>query len=125
MTTAESAEPLPVPGGQVPDDGPAPQVPAAQTLATKYQAGRKYVGTTMAAVTLAAAAVLGAPGLAGGPASNLQSASIIGSPPNSASSRIAGVQEDVARAVALQQLTPEQAVFLEKQLAKRILPEST
>ena len=88
--------------------------------ATRKRVAKKTVGTTMAAVTLAGAAVLAGPGLAGASASGADPASIIGSPPNSASSRIAGVQEDLARAVALHQVTAEQAAFLQRQLVKRI-----
>lgn len=78
------------------------------------------VGTAVAAATLAAVAVLSGPGLAGGTSTVMDPASIIASPPNSQSSRIAGVHEDLARAVALQQVTPEQASFLENQLVRRI-----
>lgn len=88
--------------------------------------GRKTVGTAVAAVTLAAVTVLSGSGLIGGSTLGLESASIIGSPPNSVSSRIAGVHEDMARAVELAQVTPEQARFLEKQLIRHIQgdPES-
>lgn len=82
--------------------------------------GKKGVGSAAAAVTLAAVTVLSASGLMGAPAAGLDSASIVGSPPNSTSSRIAGVQDDVARAVQLQQITPAQAAFLEQQLVRRI-----
>lgn len=82
--------------------------------------GKKTVGSAAAAVTLAAVTVLSATGLMGAPSTGLDSASIISSPPNSASSRIAGVKEDMARAVALQQITPEQAAFLERQLVQQI-----
>lgn len=82
--------------------------------------GRKTVGTAVTALTLAAVTVLSGSGLIGGSALALESASIIGSPPNSVSSRIAGVHEDMARAVELQQVTQEQASFLEKQLIRRI-----
>ncbi|WP_425859821.1 hypothetical protein [Arthrobacter sp. TWP1-1] len=95
-------------------------IPATRKRVGKKRVAKKTVGTTMAAVTLAAAAVLAGPGLAGASASTLDPASIIGSPPNSASSRIAGVQEDLARAVALHQVTAEQAAFLQRQLVKRI-----
>ncbi|ALV46435.1 hypothetical protein MB46_14020 [Arthrobacter alpinus] len=88
--------------------------------ATRSRVAKKTVGTTMAAVTLAAAAVLAGPGIAGASASSLDPDSIIGSPPNSVSSRIAGVQEDLDRAVALHQVTAEQAAFLQRQLVKRI-----
>ena len=91
---------------------------------TRKRVGKRTVGTAMAAVTLAAAAVLAGPGLAGASASTLEPGSIIGSPPNSASSRIAGVQEDLARAVALHQVTAEQAEFLQRQLVKRIQAEA-
>ncbi|MHA7306201.1 hypothetical protein ACX80E_13300 [Arthrobacter sp. TMN-49] len=74
----------------------------------------------MAAATLAAVTVLSGPALAGAAASGANSGSIISSPPNSASSRIAGVHEDMVRAVKLGQITSEQAAFLEKQLVKRI-----
>ena len=100
-----------------PPDGGAP---AHGGTNSRHRHGRKSLGTTMAAVTLAAVTVLGGPALMGGSAASLDSGSIIGSPPNSASSRIAGVQNDMARAVALQQITPEQAAFLENQLVKRI-----
>ncbi|WP_269938479.1 hypothetical protein [Arthrobacter sp. HY1533] len=89
-------------------------------IGTGPKVARKSVATTMAAVTLAAAAVLGAPGLVGGSAPTLDPASIIASPPNSTEQRIAGVHEDMARAVALQQVTAEQAAFLERQLVRRI-----
>jgi hypothetical protein len=95
-------------------------IPATRKRVGKKRVAKKTVGTTMAAVTLAAAAVLAGPGLAGASASTLDPASIIGSPPNSASTRIAGVQEDLARAVALHQVTAEQAAFLQRQLVKRI-----
>ena len=82
--------------------------------------GRKAVGTAVAVATLAAVTALSGPGLVGGSAASLDPGSIISSPPNSASSRIAGVHSDMLRAVALQQVTPEQAAFLENQLVKRI-----
>ncbi len=82
--------------------------------------GRKTVGTAMAVATLAAVTALSGPGLVGGSAASLDPGSIISSPPNSASSRIAGVHDDMLRAVALRQITPEQAAFLENQLVKRI-----
>ncbi|MET4003289.1 MULTISPECIES: hypothetical protein [Arthrobacter] len=93
----------------------------AHRSGTKPAAGRKKtVGTAVAAVTLAAVTVLSGPALVGGSMAAFEPGSIIGSPPNSASSRIAGVHEDMARAVQLQQLTPEQAAFMESQLVKRI-----
>ncbi len=94
---------------------------AAQVAAAKpLNHGKKTVGSAAAAVTLAAVTVLSASGFMGASATGLESASIVGSPPNSASARIAGVQEDMARAVQLQQITPEQAAFLEQQLVRRI-----
>ena len=87
---------------------------------TGPKVAKKTVATTMAAVTLAAAAVLGAPGLVSGSAPTLDPASIIASPPNSTASRIAGVHEDMARAVELQQITAQQAAFLEEQLVRRM-----
>lgn len=93
---------------------------AAQGPGTKHKAGRITVGTAVAAVTLAAVTVLSGPGVVGGSASSLAAGSIIGSPANSVSSRISGVHEDMARAVQLQQITPEQAAFLENQLVRRI-----
>ncbi|MDO5753912.1 hypothetical protein [Arthrobacter sp.] len=114
MTMAESTgiagTELATPGGVLPFGG----------TNSRHRRKRKTVGTAMAAVTLAAVTVLGGPAVVGGMAGSLDSGSIIGSPPNSASSRIAGVQNDMARAVALQQITPEQAAFLENQLVKRI-----
>ncbi len=90
----------------------------ASTVAANIRNGKKAVGSAVAAVTLAAVTVLGVSGMTGGV--GLDAASIITSPPNSASSRIAGVREDMARAVQLQQITPEQAAFLERQLVRRI-----
>lgn len=117
MTTDESAAPTPATDlNTILDGGPGKLPPAS----TRHKAGKKTVGTAMAAVTLAAVTVLGGPVLVGGTASGLDPASIIGSPPNSVSSRIAGVHEDMARAVQLQQITAEQAAFLENQLVKRI-----
>ncbi|GAA4658499.1 hypothetical protein [Arthrobacter cryoconiti] len=72
------------------------------------------VGTAVAAATLAAVAVLS------GPIYSADAVSILAAPANSVQSRIAGVQQDMARAVALQQVTPEQAAFLEGQLVRRI-----
>ncbi|MDJ0316953.1 hypothetical protein [Arthrobacter antibioticus] len=98
-----------------------PTAPTPATEAnTRSRNSKKTVGTAIAAVTLVAATVLGGPGLIGGTAAGLDPASIIGSPTNSVSSRLAGVHEDMARAVQLKQVTPEQASFLENQLVKRI-----
>lgn len=105
-------------------DDSNPAIPAVSTAATistgRGVAGRKAVGAAVAAVTLAAVTVLSGPGLVGGTATGLEPGSIISSPPNSASSRIAGIHEDMARAVKLQQITTEQAAFLENELVKRI-----
>lgn len=94
--------------------------PLPAAAAAPLNHGRKSVGSAAAAVTLAAVTVLSASGFMGASAAGLDSASIVASPPNSASSRIAGVQEDMARAVQLQQITPQQAAFLEQQLVRRI-----
>lgn len=103
---------------------PASSSPASSSAVTlpvrRGAVGRKSVGAAVAAVTLAAVTVLSGPGLVSGSAHGLEPGSIITSPPNSASSRIAGVHEDMARAVRLQQLTTEQAAFLENELVKRI-----
>ena len=101
---------------------PEPAAPTAQLPPVRKanNARKATVGSTAAAVTLAAVTVLSVSGLVGAPSSGLDSAGIISSPPGSVSSRIAGVQEDMARAVQLQQITPEQAAFLEKQLIRRI-----
>lgn len=64
---------------------------------------------TTAVTTVAAAAV---------------AASIILSPAAAASSRMDGVQADLARAVQLNQITPEQAAKFEAKLAGRILGEA-
>lgn len=107
-----------------PDNEPLPPVAARNVGSAKARPAKKTVGaavgTAVAAATLAAVTVLSGPALAGASASGLNSGSIISSPPNSASSRIAGVHEDMARAVKLGQITPEQASFLENQLVKRI-----
>ncbi|MGO4383230.1 hypothetical protein [Specibacter sp. RAF43] len=91
---------------------PAPATAAPAPLpvgGAKSRPGVKAsVGTAVAAATLAAVTVLSAPGTAPAPASA------------SVTSRIAGVQEDMARAVALRQVTAEQAAFLENQLVRRI-----
>lgn len=114
------------------DEGPVPppvadaetgKAASSRPADARHKPGRKTVGTAVAAVTLAAVTVLSGPALAGGSSSNFEPGSIIASPPNSASSRIAGVQEDMARAVELQQVTAEQAAFLESQLVKRIQRE--
>lgn len=88
---------------------------AQARVAAKARPGVKAAVTTaVATAALVAAAVLAGPVVSPDPVS------ILASPTNSASSRIAGVQQDMARAVALQQVTPEQAAFLEGQLVKRI-----
>ncbi len=66
-------------------------------------------GIAAAATTVAAAAL---------------ASSIIFSPAADASSRMNGVQTDLARAVALNQVTTEQAERFEAQLAGRILGEA-
>ena len=80
----------------------------------------KTVGTAVSAVTLAAVTVLSGSGLMGGSALGVDPAGVVGAPPNSVTSRIAGVHDDLARAVELQQVTPEQASFVERQLIRRI-----
>lgn len=75
------------------------------------QTVKTTVTTAVAAATLAAVTAFSAPAL---------HASILSSPANSAQQRIAGVQADMARAVELKQLSPEQAKFLENQLVQRI-----
>lgn len=126
MTTDGSAAPTPAtePWTAREETPVTPPAVSALTASTRHKAGKKTVGTAMAAVTLAAVTVLGGPVLVGGTASSLDPASIIGSPPNSVTSRIAGVHEDMARAVQLQQITSEQAAFLENQLVKRIQSEA-
>lgn len=81
-------------------------------------AGRSGIKTSV--TTAVAAAALVAATVFSGPSFVSQADSILSSPANSSASRIAGVQQDMARAVALQQLTSEQAAFLEKQLIKGI-----
>lgn len=92
--------------------------PADSSGASKSMAGPKAkpgmkvaVGTAVAAATLAAVTVLSGPAAAFAAPTSAE---------NAASARIAGVQEDMARAVALRQITPEQAAFVENQLVKRI-----
>lgn len=116
---ADSTHPAPAAQPAMSHDGAA----TLGSANSRHNRGRKTVGTAVAAVTLAAVTVLSGPTLVGGSASSLDPGSIIGSPPNSASSRIAGVHDDMARAVALEQITPEQATFLENQLVKRIQTE--
>ena len=113
---AESTDPAPAALPAMPHDGAA----TLGSASSRPGRGRKTVGTAVAAVTLAAMTALGGPTLVGGSAASLDPGSIIGSPPNSASSRIAGVDDDMARAVALEQITPEQAAFLKNQLVRRI-----
>ncbi|MFQ4148270.1 hypothetical protein AAGW05_06185 [Arthrobacter sp. LAPM80] len=96
---------------------------APHSIGSKPKLAKKSVGTAVAAVTLAAVTVLSGPGLVAGSASSLDAAGIIRTPTNSAATRIAGVHEDLVRAVELQQVTPEQAAFLERQLVKRIQGE--
>ncbi|MHA7268172.1 hypothetical protein [Arthrobacter sp. HLT1-20] len=112
------------PVASVPRNEPTPQGLGEKVARAKAKPAKKTVGaavgTAVAAATLAAVTVLSGPSLSGAPASGLNSASIVSSPPNSASSRIAGVQQDVARAVQLGQITAEQAAFLENQIVKRI-----
>lgn len=85
---------------------------ARATASPKAKPGMKVtVGTAVAAATLAAVTVLSGPAAAFAAPKSSESA---------ASARIAGVQEDMARAVALRQITPEQAAFVENQLVKRI-----
>lgn len=48
---------------------------------------------------------------------------IVMSPAPSAAARLDGVHEDLARAVALRQITGEQAAFLEAQIARAIASE--
>ena len=107
--------------GTTPEPDPVPAAPSAVAptegvaVPGKSRPGMKAaVGTAMAAATLAAVTVLS------GTVVSQEPDAILASPVNSASSRIAGVQADMARAVALQQVTPEQAAFLEKQLVRRI-----
>ncbi|WP_288026935.1 hypothetical protein [Arthrobacter sp.] len=107
--------------GTTPEPDPVPAAPHAvapmegSAALTKSRPGMKVaMGTAMAAATLAAVTALS------GPVVSQDPAAILASPVNSASSRIAGVQADMARAVALRQVTPEQAAFLEKQLVRRI-----
>jgi len=94
------------------DEGTA--VAQARVAARPRPGVKATVGTAVATAALVAATVLSGPVFSSDPAS------ILASPTNSASSRIAGVQEDMARAVALRQVTPEQAAFLEGQLVRRI-----
>ncbi|WP_218711347.1 hypothetical protein [Arthrobacter sp. BF1] len=108
-----------------PVPSPTAESPAGSSVASRHsdarhKPSRKTVGSAVAAVTLAAVTVLSGPALVGGSSSSFEPGSIIGSPPNSAPTRIAGVQEDMARAVELHQITAEQAAFLESQLVKRI-----
>ena len=109
MSNPESSTPARAAAAEVPP-------PAAKdAAATKPRPGMKaVVGSAVAAATLAAVTVLS------GPAFSQDPASILATPVNSASSRIAGVQQDMARAVALHQVTAEQALFLENQLVRRI-----
>ncbi|WP_104086490.1 hypothetical protein [Arthrobacter sp. GMC3] len=90
----------------------------ARAVAKPRPGVKTAVGTAVATAALVAATVLSGPVFSSDPAS------ILASPANSASSRIAGVQEDMARAVALRQVTPEQAAFLEAQLVRRIQSEA-
>jgi hypothetical protein len=46
------------------------------------------------------------------------------SPTQAPSARLDGVHQDLQRAVALRQITGEQAAFLEAQLARQILSET-
>ncbi|GAB3281449.1 hypothetical protein GCM10027449_22500 [Sinomonas notoginsengisoli] len=50
---------------------------------------------------------------------------IVMSPTPSATARLDGVHEDLARAVALRQITGEQAAFLEAQIARAIASEES
>ncbi|MCU6482225.1 hypothetical protein QO003_002018 [Arthrobacter silviterrae] len=98
-----------------PESSAAASTAPAPATAPRVRPGMKAaVGTAVAAATLAAVTALS------GPVYSSDPASILSSPANSASSRIAGVHADMARAVALQQVTPEQAAFLEQQLVRRI-----
>jgi copper(I)-binding protein len=87
--------------------------PATASSSRKSAAGAKArpgmkaaVGTAVAAATLAAVTVFSG----GAAVANTESTA----------SRIAGVQQDLARAVALQQVTSEQAAAFEKQMVRRI-----
>ena len=87
--------------------------PAAASNSRKPAAGTRArpgmkaaVGTAVAAATLAAVTVFSG----GAAVANTESTA----------SRIAGVQQDLARAVALQQVTSEQAAAFEKQMVRRI-----
>ncbi|WP_150117184.1 hypothetical protein [Arthrobacter sp. ERGS1:01] len=91
-----------------------PPLPEPATPAKAKPGVKAAVGSAVAAATLAAVTVLSGPVFSSDPAA------ILAAPVNSASSRIAGVKEDMARAVALQQVTAEQAAFLENQLVRRI-----
>ncbi len=100
-----------------------PTTPAAEASphhGRKTVGPAKTVGSAVSAVTLAAVTVLSGSGLMGGSPLGTNSAGVVGSPPNSVTSRIAGVHNDLARAVELQQVTPEQANFVEQQLIRRI-----
>ncbi|MHA7175336.1 hypothetical protein ACX80D_01640 [Arthrobacter sp. Sr24] len=109
-------EPVPPPTVQSQVDASV----ASRHCDARHKPSRKTVGSAVVAVTLAAVTVLTGPAVVGGPSSSFEPGSIIGSPLNSASTRIAGIQEDMARAVDLHQITAEQAAFLENQLVKRI-----
>jgi hypothetical protein len=83
----------------------------------RHRAVRYVTRTRAAAATrLAAAASVAAAALA---------ASIVLSPAANASARIDGVHADLARAVQLNQVTPEQAARFEAKLAGRILGDAS
>ncbi|WP_427015411.1 hypothetical protein ACQCSX_11265 [Pseudarthrobacter sp. P1] len=101
------------------------------------KAAKASAGTVVAAAALAAVTAFSAPAAAPSSASPAASASrsaasataarpassaqrVSWSAPSDAASRIAGVQADLARAVALKQVTKDQAALFERRLVGRI-----
>lgn len=101
------------------DESPTPSPASASAPAGAGEPGL-FQGMRTTVTTAVAAAALVAVTVFSGPTPLSQADSILTSPVNSSASRIAGVQEDLDRAVALQQLTREQADFFEKQLVGKI-----
>ena len=91
--------------------------PTGRSMAGRSVAGRSVAGRAAAAaggVGAAASGVVAAATLAAG---------VVMSPAPAPSARLDGVHADLQRAVALHQITEEQAAFLEAQLAREILAD--
>ncbi|WP_342745564.1 hypothetical protein [Sinomonas mesophila] len=97
-----------------PANEPGPQGRAYRTGRSMVVAAAGSLGAAAGGVVAAAGGVVAAATLAAG---------VVMSPAPAPSARLDGVHEDLQRAVALHQITEEQAAFLEAQLAREILAD--